>query len=755
MISQTGELMPMGLYNAKDKLISEISKRRSVLIEDDYYKKRIKEISTIDEFLQDNRLLRYALKAYGLSDLFNKKSMIRQILKSNSEDIKSFVNSSNNINSSKFRKFAQSFSFSLSDPPKVIQGNIQQERLISKYKNSYQLNEESAYEKSEYFRKNASKINSVDKLIADKKILDYVLNAFDINTNHISIPFLRRNLTHYNNNIENLLIKYGKKHMRQMAEYFNFKSDGYFDNKNSALTENKIENIINKYLDRKTYFVPEKNIANDRFYYESNINSISSIEKLVEDPILFKIIKISLSIDLKTSSKYFLKLVNSGSLNIKEFFQIHDPNKIGNRIQTTEQTKKILKLYNDNCHKLRNDYISSSIENYIKTLPTFGSVDDFLNSSPKLSINNNKITPLEVALRAYDIDKDTYKYVLRDVLTSDPNDPNSYINKHKDKRFINLNLDFNFDKNGNPKKMPMAHLPLTKKDYIAGYVKNKNNDYINNDKVIFSKKGQIKIGENIRSNVDYYINNIDKIDSFENLIADKDLMHIILDSKGIDSKKVSKSFLERIFKSDLADPKSFVNQYKDKRYKEIMLSFEFNSINKKIYKNNGKIQNYFHINKTIESYKNQILEDEVKDKNPDMELALYFSRIIPTINSTYEILSDKNIFNVVSKVCNLPVHFSSLNQKKQIDILTKKINIKDFQDPKKVQQFLYRFFYTDNVKRTDQSVLLLSQSDQYDLYNEKLPEVSTLSLSGTKLSLLDLFNKSSAQINYFKGFFSR
>ncbi|MBY7649686.1 MAG: hypothetical protein C4617_04250 [Candidatus Liberibacter europaeus] len=753
MVSQAGTFFPIFLGHIQDKLISEISKRPTVSREESYYRQEIKKISTVDEFLKDHRLVSYALKAHNLSDILREKTLIRKILESDPNDSKSLIN----INS-KFKKFAQSFDFSLSHTPKSIQSGIQQERLISRYKNYFLINENDVFAKSEYFRNNAKKITSIDQLINNKRLLDYVLKSFDIDHKHISLPFLKEVMTYGLDHPDKFFTKSKDSRFRQIAEYFHIKSNNPLNKETSILTKNQIENIVNKYLDRTTYFVPEKNIPYERSYYESTIGSISSIKQLVQDPILFKIVKLALSIDSRISSNHFLKLLmdkNKSIIQIKDFFHTDFINKnFTNKIQTNEQIKQLLDLYEKNCNKSRNETIRLSIANYQKSLTSISSVDEFLQQKSNFSskTNYNKpITPLEVALRAYDINiNDTYKCTLRDILTSDPSDPNSYVNKSHNTNFINFNHAFNFDKKGKPKHIPMVHSPSTKIDYIKSYTYNKMNHYINNKKTFLTKTEQSRLEKKIDEDVDYYVSNIDEIDSFEKLIADKRLMNIVLESKGIDdSSKISQEFLKRIFQSDLKDRKSFANKYNDNRYKEIMYSFDFDSINNSFDKNNGKVQNNIRINNTVSAYKHQILESEIAKTNPDMEMALYFQRTVPHIGNMYEILADRNIFQVISKTLKLPIHFSALDQKKQVSTLQKYINLKDFKDPKKVQQFLYKFNSSIMTNYEQNTSLFTSTNRQDNLQNYDFHEIMPLSLNNKeKLSIANVFSNNSHNSNF-------
>ncbi len=67
------------------------------------------------------------------------------------------------------------------------------------------------------------------------------------------------------------------------------------------------------------------------------------------------------------------------------------------------------------------------------------------------------------------------------------------------------------------------------------------------------------------------------------------------------------------------------------------------------------------------------MESDVGTDNEGVRLALYFQRKAPSINSAFDILADKAIFEVVRTALNLPASMSQADIERQADILISRV----------------------------------------------------------------------------------
>ena len=63
-----------------DRSIERISQQPQVQRETDYYLSKIGDIKSIDDFMSDDRIYNYAMKAFGLEDMTYAKAFMRKVL---------------------------------------------------------------------------------------------------------------------------------------------------------------------------------------------------------------------------------------------------------------------------------------------------------------------------------------------------------------------------------------------------------------------------------------------------------------------------------------------------------------------------------------------------------------------------------------------------------------------------------------------------------------------------------------------------
>ena len=165
----------------------------------------------------------------------------------------------------------------------------------------------------------------------------------------------------------------------------------------------------------------------------------------------------------------------------------------------------------------------------------------------------------------------------------------------------------------------------------------------------------------------------------------------MLTAKGIDPSTATDDFLKQIFTSDLKDPKSFVNQYPDRSYAELLGSFNFDE--------NGNLDRDLHTTvqgrgKVLETqnlYLRQTLEIERGEENAGVRLALYFERMVDTVTDAYSILGDEALMEFFRVTFSLPSEIGAMDIDQQAKIVEKNLDLNDLKDPDKVRKMIQRF----------------------------------------------------------------
>ena len=139
--------------------------------ETDNYLASIRDIKSVDDFIGNDRVYRYAMKAFGLEEMTYAKAFIRRVLTEGIDDQQSFAN---RLADSRYRELAEAFNFARYGATTTAFGRTQQ-GTVDRYLN--QTLEEQAGTTNEgvrlalYFQRKASSLTSPYSLLADRALL--------------------------------------------------------------------------------------------------------------------------------------------------------------------------------------------------------------------------------------------------------------------------------------------------------------------------------------------------------------------------------------------------------------------------------------------------------------------------------------------------------------------------------------------------------------------------------------------------------
>ena len=135
----------------------------------------------------------------------------------------------------------------------------------------------------------------------------------------------------------------------------------------------------------------------------------------------------------------------------------------------------------------------------------------------------------------------------------------------------------------------------------------------------------------------------------------------------------------------------------------------------------------------VNKYVNQTLDTNEGQQNPALKLALYFQQNAPDITSVYNILADKDLLTVVQTALGLSQYASSEDIDTQASQLSSAINIADFKDPQKLQQFIEKYCAindANNPTSDTTNVLLLPSDSSMGISADLLSSIQNLPLGG-------------------------
>jgi hypothetical protein len=148
-----------------------------------YYAANIGKVTSISQFVNNYRLLSYALNAYGLGDQINSKALITQVLQGGVTNPKALANT---LNNSQWKAFAEAFNFvgkgaasiSTSSAIQTTESNYVEQQLESD-----QGEQDPGVQLALYFQRVAPTVTNAYGILADKNLLEVVQTIFGLSPN--------------------------------------------------------------------------------------------------------------------------------------------------------------------------------------------------------------------------------------------------------------------------------------------------------------------------------------------------------------------------------------------------------------------------------------------------------------------------------------------------------------------------------------------------------------------------------------------
>ena len=211
----------------------------------------------------------------------------------------------------------------------------------------------------------------------------------------------------------------------------------------------------------------------------------------------------------------------------------------------------------------------------------------------------------------------------------------------------------------------------------------------------------------------YFNAHIGGIKTADALIKDARLYTYVLNAFGLQDVSYAKALIRKVLEDGVDSPASLANKLADPRYKELATAFNFAKY--------GTFTTGFAAatTGTVDKYTAQTLETQTGAQNANVRLALYFQRKAPGITSAYSLLADAALLKVTQTALGIDPSNGALNIDRQAADISKKLNIKDLQDPVKLQKFLANFTAKSDATSFDvntaPSVILTQPSNQAGL----------------------------------------
>ena len=493
---------------------SIIAAQDEVAEETRYYKVMMAQVDHVDDILRNDRLRRYVFDSLGIDDSVYSYDVVRKAMSSDKDDPASYTNtvlaqqmeyltaklataqaqlSALGSNASEHVEKKASLKLEIAGYQKAIEstqahidlagafefaadgtsakGAAQTEQQLTAITDLYLLSrprqtQASALRERDYFEEKIATITSVDDLLADARIYDYIRKAFNLNELYVVKSTLEQILTSDLSNPNSYANLYGKERPQylELANAFNFNTDGSLNGpvaQTTAQTSLTSTNYFSRYDDKQDE-ADEKAIK----LYNSEMAAVKSIDDFLSDKAIYGFalqavgldpdsvslltLKNVLKSDLSDPKSYVYRLKDERYLTLAQAFNFTKDGGVRAPIQAqstatiTETAKayiieqtRFLKGAEKEAARKKADEESSY---YTQTMSSIKTLGEFLG--------DRRLVDFVLTAKGIDASTVTDDF-MKQIFMSDLNDPNSFVNQQTNSDFAELLGSFNFDENGN------------------------------------------------------------------------------------------------------------------------------------------------------------------------------------------------------------------------------------------------------------------------------------------------------------------
>jgi hypothetical protein len=212
----------------------------------------------------------------------------------------------------------------------------------------------------------------------------------------------------------------------------------------------------------------------------------------------------------------------------------------------------------------------------------------------------------------------------------------------------------------------------------------------------------------VKRAVDSFTAAVGKAKSVQQLLADPKVMQVLLTANGLGDQVTYTALAQKALTSNINDPKSLANTLTDTRWKSVAQTYDLAN------KGLSVIQNPKVIATIANAYAEVTWRQSLDATTPGLSNALTFRGEASTITSVDQILGDPVMRTVVTTALNLPLEIAFQPLEAQEKAISSRLDIKQFQDPKFVEQFTQRYLIAagTNATNTGQTPSLTALASQ-------------------------------------------
>jgi hypothetical protein len=162
------------------RTLETTAKDPQVKRESEYYLQEIENITTIDEFLDNTRVFKFAMKAFGLEDMDYAKAFMRKALEEGIETDSTFANK---LADKRYAEFVRTFNFARYGETTTVFERVKQPVVDAYVRQTLEVNsgeDNEAVRLALYFERKAADITGPYDILADRALTQVVYTSLGL-----------------------------------------------------------------------------------------------------------------------------------------------------------------------------------------------------------------------------------------------------------------------------------------------------------------------------------------------------------------------------------------------------------------------------------------------------------------------------------------------------------------------------------------------------------------------------------------------
>ncbi|MEO1014065.1 MAG: DUF1217 domain-containing protein [Pseudomonadota bacterium] len=228
-------------------------------------------------------------------------------------------------------------------------------------------------------------------------------------------------------------------------------------------------------------------------------------------------------------------------------------------------------------------------------------------------------------------------------------------------------------------------------------------------------EGAPAVSADRQAEIDYFLANIGSVQSADDLLNDRRLFEFAMTAFDLQSQIDSKGLIERLMTEDREDEDAVINRLQNPQYREFGAMFDFSRVTRKERSTDAvtgalsvtrtedvgdgfaNVRDQRELLNVVDRYISVSREIDEGEQNPDVRLALYFDRNAGEVESYFGLLADPALREFVFSAYALPQELNQLPVERLADRFEQLFSLDDVQSEEGRQGMIDRFLAVRNA----------------------------------------------------------